>query len=314
MAGEVNFGLGSDTDLTSVLRGARVIWADYFSGLSLRTGGYASGLTTGYNAPTSTGIWSQNGENYMNSPSTYADSNTWSNLINGNYNWQATDATFPSTGLVSVASGGLVLKATGGYSAIRNALPLMSGNVPYLGSLVSTASAVKLTTPFICRVKFTLDTMGAEDFPAIWLLNEHYALDINNAAFRHREIDLIERVGSDTAANHIASTIHTDPGTGSLVSSGGDYNTGTALGPSILNEVVAFVSDGLVLIWFNGVLRQTLYPPAGTAWTNDRFHVILALRIGMSWRAYPASAPDAQMTVRSVEFLRPFSLANDLIP
>lgn len=313
MAGEVHFGLGSDTDLTSVLRGARVIWADYFTSYSRRTGGYASGLTTGYNAPGSTGIWSSNGENFMNTASAVSNSgDSWSYLVNDNFNWTATDPTFP--GLTSLAAGGLVLKATGSYSPIRNSLTAISGHVPYLGSMVSTASAVKVTTPFICRVKFTLDTMGAEDFPAIWLLNEHYALDINNAAFRHREIDLMERFGSDTAANHIASTIHTDPGTGSLVSSGGDYNTGTAVGPSILNEVVAFVSDGMVMVWFNGVLRQTMYPPSGTAWTSDRFHVILGMRIGMSWRAYPAAAPDAQMTVKSVEFLRPFTSANDLLP
>jgi hypothetical protein len=313
VANEINYGLGSDTDLTSVLRGARVIWADYFTSYSRRTGGYASGLTTGYNAPGSTGIWSSNGENYMTSPSAVSNSgDSWSYLINDNYNWAATDPSFP--GLTSLAAGGLVLKSTGSYSAIRNSLPLISGNVPYLGAQVSTASAVKLTTPFICRAKFTLDTMGAEDFPAIWLLNEHYALDINNAAFRHREIDLMERFGNDTAANHIASTIHTDPGTGSLVSSGGDYDTGSAIGPSILNEVVAFVSDGMVLIWFNGVLRQTLYPPSGTAWANDRFHVLLEMRIGRSWKAYPATATDAQMTVRSVEFLRPFTLTNDLIP
>jgi hypothetical protein len=123
----------------------------------------------------------------------------------------------------------------------------------------------------------------------------------------------MERFGDDTAANHIASTIHTDPGTGSLVSSGGDYNTGSAIGPGILQEVVGFKSDGLDMAWFNGVLRQTLYPPAGTAWANDRFHLAMGMRIGRSWKAYPASAPDAQMTVRSVEFLRPFSLANDLL-
>ena len=316
MANEINYGLGSDTDLASVLRGAQRLFYTDFSSLSLRTGGYASGLTTGYNDPASTGLLSQNGENYMNSPGSVAESDvTWSQLINGNYsNWRTLDPTFPSTGLVSSTANGLALKATGGYSAIRNSLPLMSSNVPYLGSWVCTASALKITPPFLCRVKFTLDTMGAEDFPFIALFGEHYALDVNNPAFRHREFDLMERFGDDTAANHIASTIHTDPGTGSLVSSGGDYNTGSAIGPGILQEVVGFKSDGLDMAWFNGVLRQTLYPPAGTAWANDRFHLAMGMRIGRSWKAYPASAPDAQMTVRSMEFLRPFSLANDLIP
>jgi hypothetical protein len=302
-----NWPPANATNLAAVLAPCRTIWSDAFSSLSLRTGGYASGLATGYNDPTSKGVWSFNGENYMNTAAQYQGSNSWSQMINGNFNWQATDAAFPQYALgalIDLTSSGLSLKASDQYPLIRAAVPAISGQVSYLASLLSTASAAKFATPYVRRVRFTLDTMGASDFSAIWSLGEHYALDINDTSFKHYEIDDFERFGGDSGLQSLAQTTHIDPGTG-IVDGGGSFNTGVNIGPAVLHELVVLHTDSYINMWFDGVLRQQITTPANSAKANDRHHILLNMLAGVSWERYPGqftgSISGTTLTVTSID-------------
>lgn len=298
-------------DLEAVLQGTSRIWHEPFEVLSLRTGGFATGsLTTGYNAPSSRGTWSVNGENFMTHSQRYRGLNSYSYTPNHAYNWQAIDPTFPPLGMCEITADGLLLRATGDYPAIRATLPLISGNVPYLSSFISTASSAKFTRPYVMRVIFRFMTMGPEEFPAIWTTGEHYALDIDDPTFKHYEVDLIERFGADYASDVVSIHTHIN---GS--SRGGQYDTNVPLGPDVENEITILHTEEHVKAWFNGVLRTTMVHPVGQQYPNDRDHVELNQLIGMTWRAYTATHPDALLLIRSVEVFKPATdTENDLIP
>jgi len=295
------------TNLPTLVALSKSQWREPFSTLSLRTGGYASGLNTGYNDPTSKGIWSFNGENYMNTAAQYPGANSWSQMVNGNFNWAATDPSFPAYGMgaiIDLTSAGAKLMGSDQYPLIRAVVPLISGQVPYLGSLLSSASAAKFATPYLRRIRFTLDTMGSADFSALWSLNEHYALDINDPSFKHYEIDDFERFGGDSGLQSLAQSTHIDPGTG-IVDGGGSFNTGVNIGPSILHEIVVLHTDGYINMWFDGVLRQQITTPANSAKPNDRHHILLNMLAGLSWERYPGqftgSISGTTMTVTSID-------------
>ena len=302
------------TDLTAILVGTTAIWSEQFASLSLRTGGYATGsLTTGYNASTSRGTWAYNGENYMTTASTYPGLSAFTHTPNANFNWQATDATFPPLGMVDIIDAGLLLNCAYKYPAIQAAVGTVSGNTPYLGAFLSTAPSARFATPYLRRIRFKFRTMGSEDFPALWSGGEHYAVDIANPAFFHYEIDDVERFGSDTTATKVAISTHIDPGTG-IVSAGGDYNTGVAVGPDVLQEIVILHTDTQILAWWNGALAWNITPPAGSAKVGDRHHVIVNEILNPTFHAYTAASPPAQIVVRSVEILKPAAVGLDMIP
>lgn len=300
----------SSNDLATVLADTTRIWHEPFNVLSLRTGGHATGSTsTGYNAASSRGIWSPNGENYMNNALAYPGANSWSKSLNHLHDWQAIDPTFPPLALYDITAEGLELRATGNYPDIRASLAPISGNTSYLGAILTTASAAKFARPYVLQVVFTLKTMGAEEFPAIWTLGEHYALDINDPTFKHYEIDLFERFGADFASDLFSVHTHING-----VSNGNNYDINTPIGPDVETTVTVLHTETELKVWRNGVHLATLAHPVGQQYPNDRDHILLNQLIGMSWRAYPATHADGVMVVRSVEVFKPEAVALDLIP
>jgi len=276
------------TASSDLLSGYVSKWSDSFASLSLRTGN-VYGDTFGYNDPAAKGTWSPCGLNYMTSTGGYPDFG-YGFFVNPNFNWQATDATFPPLGMIDITANGVVLKGTDQYPAIRALLPLTAGLPPFLSALISTTQSMKIGLPYARRVRFTLNSANASDFPAVWGLGNLY----NGDAYRpHYEIDDFERFGADWTVSTSSQNTHISNGI-TMTGGGGNFDTGTTIAGGVQVETVIV----------NGILTQKVAVPAGASAT-DLYHAILNMAVGMSWERYPGlftgSITATTLTVTSID-------------
>lgn len=296
-------------DSASLIEGWETKWQDNFASLSLRTGGYYSGNTTGYNDPSAKGTWAPNGLHYMTSQNAYGDFG-YGAFINPNYNWQAIDPTFPPLGMIDITASGLVLKGSDQYPLVRASLNQVAGQAPFLSSLVSTTQSMKIGVPYARRVRFTLNSAGAYDFPAVWGLGDRYNGDLSKP---HYEVDDFERFGSNYNNNTSSQHTHIHNGT-SMIDAGGNYDTGTVLAGGAEIETLVVHQSDYIWMFTNGALTYKNPVPAG-ADATDLHHVILNMAVGLSWESYPAgSIGSPSITIRSVEILAPSSNTTGIFP
>lgn len=164
------------TASSDLLYGYNSIWSDSFASLSLRSGNVYSGQSSGY--VTGTGTWAPSGLNYMTPTTGYPDFG-YGFFINPNFNWSPTDETFPPLGMINITSNGLELNASEGYPSIRAALPLTSGQPPFLSALLYSGFSTKVGIPYAVKVTGTITTNNFE-FPAWWQLGLLYTGVVSN--------------------------------------------------------------------------------------------------------------------------------------
>lgn len=152
-------------------------WFDGFTNLSRRQGTSRLSDTTGYNAPTSKGVWAFAGENDMAARGGFY-TNGQDLFINAGYNWQSFDPTYPYLAQVDITANGLELFGSGDYPAVRaeaykSIVP--GGGHPYLSAHISTPQAAKIGPPGAHRFHFSIPgTDRAYSFPAVWALGDRY--------------------------------------------------------------------------------------------------------------------------------------------
>ena len=261
-----------------------VVWQDTFQSLSLRTGGYYSGTTTGYNDPGAKGTWAFDPQSYMTSPTGYAGFGK-DFFINANYNWQAIDPTFPPLGMADITADGLYLFGSENYPAIRATLPAPFGIVPFLAPHLGTTQSMKVGFPFARKWLFTLPSTGSYDFPALWSLGDHY--NGNPAHPNHQEWDDFERFGVefvDASSSQGELLLSITGGTHGI-----KFNTGIAIAGGAQTELTCVVFADRALFYTNGVL--TLIAPHSPPGFDvyDLAHALVNFSVGMSFEAPPGT-------------------------
>lgn len=274
----------SATISSDLLSGMNVVWYDNFNNLSLRTGNYWSGDNTGYNDPNAKGTWSVNGFSYMTSAQGYPGFG-WDVFVNPFYNWQALDPTFPPFGTIDITTSGLVLFGTQNYPAVRNSFTATADGPPFLGSLVTTMQSAKLAAPFAMRIRYSINKPSScYNFPAGWALGAG-RYNVTSPTIPHQEWDFFEQFGCETNDNVNQQHTHITV-SGSMISDGVAFNTGTNINGNSTFETLAIVNSTNTYFYTNGVPTSKITNPVGWI-TSDLIAAVLNYSVGMSFECYP---------------------------